>query len=52
MHDNEVRAFGYCEECGNIITDENDEYYCNEDGNYFCSCECVMEHYHIHKLEV
>lgn len=47
----EIRILGYCEECGNDVTDETD-CYCDEEGHYYCSCECVMEHYGIHRLEV
>ena len=48
----EVRVFGYCENCGEKVTDESDEYYIGEDGKVFCSCECVCEAYHITKVEV
>ena len=52
MYDNDnVRMIGYCAECGANITDDAD-YYCDEEGYLFCSCECAMEHYGIHKLEV
>jgi hypothetical protein len=48
----EVRVFGYCECCGDKITDNNDEYYVNADGEVFCGIECVLEHYGVIKLEV
>lgn len=48
----EIRFFGYCENCGEKITDEQEEYYVNEDGEVFCSVECVLEHYGITKAEV
>ena len=48
----EVRVFGYCECCGNKVTDDGDEYYVNADGEVFCSIECVCEHYGITKVEV
>lgn len=48
----EIRVFGYCENCGAKITDENEEYYVNDDGNVFCSCECCLEHYGLVKVEV
>lgn len=41
---------GYCEECGNFIT-EDDEMYIDEEGRYFCSQECALEYYHIIKRE-
>lgn len=49
--ENEVRIRAYCSECDEEITDESEEYYCNDDGEYFCSIECVLEHYGISKLE-
>ena len=48
----EIRCFGYCECCGNKITDKNGECHVNSDGEVFCSVECVMEHYGVVKLEV
>lgn len=48
----EVRVLGYCVECGDIITDEIENYYCNNDGEYFCDIECLLEHYDISKIEV
>ena len=50
--DNEIRVFGYCIKCGEKITDEIEDYYCNDDGECFCSIECIMEHYNISKIEV
>lgn len=52
MNNDEVRVLTYCTECGTDITDDIEEYYCDEDGQYYCSCECAMIHYGIHKLEV
>lgn len=48
----DVRIFGYCEECGAEITDDRDNYYCDDEGYFFCSCECAMDYHGIHKLEV
>lgn len=50
--DNEVRVLGYCAECNSEITDEMDEYFYDDKGNFFCSCDCVMEYSGIHRLEV
>lgn len=52
MEDNEVRSFGYCKNCGEKITDDYKEHYTNEDGEVFCSVECILEHYYIVKVEV
>lgn len=48
----EIRAFGYCECCGYEITDENGEYYVDDDGKVFCSIECVCENHNITKVEI
>ena len=48
----ENRCFGYCEVCGEKVTDKHGEYYVNADGEIFCSVECAMDHYGIVKLEV
>lgn len=53
---NEIRTFGYCEECGNEITSEienndEEEIYVDNEGRYFCSIECVLEYYGIEKIE-
>ena len=47
----DVRVFGYCECCGNKITDEGEEYYADSEGRVFCSAECVCEHYGLIKVE-
>ena len=52
MHEDEVRVFGYCAECGYRITDNIEDYFCDEDGNLLCSFECVLEHCSITHMEV
>ena len=51
MNDTEVRIMGYCSECGNEITDDMEDIYIDDEGRYFCSSECAMVFYCIHKLE-
>lgn len=48
----EIRIFGYCECCGEKVTDECEEYYVSEDGKVFCDIECIIEYYGIEKIEV
>ena len=49
----EIRNFGYCENCGEPVTDEREGYYyISEDGKVFCSDECVYEYHSIAKVEV
>ena len=48
----ENRVFGYCENCGERVTDDREEYYISEDGQILCSIECVLEHYSVTKIEV
>lgn len=52
MFENIVRLFGYCKNCDEKVTDEGEEYYVNDDGEVFCSIECVCEHYGVVKIEV
>ena len=46
----DVRVVAYCEECGNVITTE-DEAYIDNDGMYFDSIECVLQYHNIVKVE-
>lgn len=48
----EVRVLGYCAECGNEITDDVSEYYCDSNGDVLCSYECVLEHCGVTTVEV
>ena len=48
----DVRVFGYCEYCGEKITDDNDEYYVTDDGVVFCSVECVCAANGLTKVEI
>jgi hypothetical protein len=48
----ELRIYGYCEHCGNEVTNQGDEYYISEDGRVFCRVECVCQHYSVTKVEV
>ena len=50
--DEEIRVFGVCVECGSKITDELEEYYCDDEGNLLCSHECILEHFCITQMEV
>ena len=48
----DIRFFGYCENCGEKVTDQGEEYYITEDGKVFCSIECVCEAHRVTKVEV
>lgn len=47
----DIRILGYCAECGNEITDDFEEYYCDQDGNLFCCNEHVLEFFNITQME-
>lgn len=49
--DEEIRVYGYCTECSCKITDEFEEYYCDPEGNLFCSHECLLEHFELQVME-
>ena len=40
-----------CEECGELIYEDNDDIYISEDGYFFCCLECALRFYGIHKAE-
>lgn len=46
----DVKIVGYCEECGNAITNE-DEAYIDNEGLYFDTVECACEYHNIVKVE-
>ena len=48
----EIRVFGYCENCGEKVDGYYNEYYITDDGKVFCSIECVIEHHGVTKVEV
>lgn len=51
-HDeDEEHAIARCEECGELIYEDNDDIYIDDDGNYFCSLECALDYYSIRKVD-
>lgn len=51
MDENGVRVIGYCVECDTQITDDMEDVYVDDYGNYFCGFECIADHFELHKLE-
>ena len=47
----EAHPVARCACCEELIFEDNDETYIDEDGNYFCSLECVLEHYGVSRIE-
>ena len=52
MDEREVRCFGYCENCGDEVTDDYGEYYITDNGEVFCCVDCICEHYGLTRIEV
>jgi hypothetical protein len=48
----DIRIFGYCENCGEQIDDRDEEYYVSDDGKVFCCIECCLEYCGMTKVEV
>lgn len=48
----EKRLIAYCENCGEEITGDSEDVYVDDEGHYFCSLECVLEHYKVTKIEL
>lgn len=44
-------AIARCEECGELIYEDNDDIYISEDGYFFCCLECALRFYGIQKAE-
>ena len=49
--DEDLKILAYCDECESAITSDSDEYFCDDEGHYFCNCDCCLEYYGIHSLE-
>lgn len=49
--DEDVRIIGKCEECESEVVSDNGDVYVDEDGRYYCCLDCLLEHYHITRLE-
>lgn len=50
-YDEENRPIARCVECGELIFDDNKNFYVNEDGEYFCGLSCVFNFYGVHLSE-
>ena len=49
--EDESQANGRCEECGELIYDDNYDAYINGLGEHFCSLECVLSYYGIRRVD-
>lgn len=47
----EIRPIARCENCGEIIFENNKDVYINDNGEYFCGLSCVLEFYGVHLSE-
>lgn len=50
-YEEKAQPIARCVECGELIYDDSDEIYMDCDGNYFCSLDCSLNFYGIHKAE-
>ena len=48
--ENDDHAIARCEECGELIYEDSDNAYVDDDGNYFCCQECALDYYSIKKV--
>ena len=49
--EDDSNAIARCEECGELIYEDNDDIYISEDGYFFCCLECALRFYGIQKAE-
>lgn len=47
----DIQPIARCEECGELIYEDNDDAYIDDNGNYFCSLQCVFYWYSISKID-
>ena len=50
-YEDEQQPIGRCAECGELIYDDSDEIYLDDEQNYFCGCECAMIFHGIRRAE-
>ena len=49
--EDDSNAIARCEECGELIYEDNDDIYISENGYFFCCLECALRFYGIQKAE-
>lgn len=47
----ETQAIARCEECGELIYEDNDDAYIDDEGNYFCCVQCALDHYSLRRVD-
>jgi formylmethanofuran dehydrogenase subunit E len=47
----EERPIARCEECGELIDEDNKDAYIDDEGNYFCCLQCVLDYYYIKRVD-
>lgn len=51
LEEDESKAIARCEECGELIYEDNDDVYIDDDGNYFCGLWCALSYYSLRKID-
>lgn len=51
LEEDEEHAIARCEECGELVYEDNKEIYTDDEGNFFCSLECALGYYSIRKVD-
>ena len=51
VYDDEIIPIARCTSCGELIFDDNKDVYINNDGEYFCGIQCVLDFYEIRLSE-
>ena len=45
------KPIGRCEECGELIYEDNEDAYIDDEGNYFCCLQCALDYYYIKRVD-
>lgn len=51
MSNDYAQPIARCVECDELLYDDSYEVYIDSEQNYFCSLECALNYYGIHKSE-
>jgi hypothetical protein len=49
--EDEAQVIARCEECRELIYEDNDAAYIDDEGNYFCCVQCALDYYSLRRVD-
>lgn len=49
--EDQAHAIARCEECGELVYEDNECAYIDDEGNYFCCLQCALSYYSIRRVD-